>query len=168
MSRAGTPRRRENRVIPSQASLFSVQNAAVYRELLERPTDSLYMVVLEHHSSIDLRAQAPELVRRQRLAAENWDAPFVVTTAVKREVTRAPGDLDAGTPPAGCLWSDNERTVDCRDHKTGPREVGGLVQNGHGDEWERLSCAMTPSCLPSEGASGKPGEPQARHSDAGS
>lgn len=47
------------------------QNAQVYRELLGDD------VVLEHHSMV-----APER-RVDRLGAENWDAPFVVTTTVQ-------------------------------------------------------------------------------------
>ncbi|WP_433264725.1 CRISPR-associated helicase/endonuclease Cas3 [Actinosynnema sp. CS-041913] len=47
------------------------QNAAVYRELLGE------QAVLEHHSNAELDD------RRVRLAAENWDAPFVVTTTVQ-------------------------------------------------------------------------------------
>ncbi len=46
------------------------QNAQVYRELLGD-------VVLEHHSGTDSDS------RRARLGAENWDAPFVVTTTVQ-------------------------------------------------------------------------------------
>ncbi|MFI6100780.1 CRISPR-associated helicase Cas3' [Lentzea sp. NPDC051213] len=47
------------------------QNADVYRQLLGAD------VVLEHHSNAELDD------RRLRLAAENWDAPFVVTTTVQ-------------------------------------------------------------------------------------
>ncbi|MCX2948999.1 CRISPR-associated helicase Cas3' [Lentzea sp. NEAU-D7] len=47
------------------------QNAGVYRRLLGAD------VVLEHHSNAELDD------RRLRLAAENWDAPFVVTTTVQ-------------------------------------------------------------------------------------
>lgn len=55
------------------------QNAAVYRALLDgagKPT------VLEHHSGVDLDGDDPK-GRWDRLAAENWDAPFVVTTTVR-------------------------------------------------------------------------------------
>jgi CRISPR-associated endonuclease/helicase Cas3 len=54
------------------------QNAAVYRALLDGPggTD----VVLEHHSGVNLDQPSR---RWARLAAENWDAPFVVTTTVR-------------------------------------------------------------------------------------
>ncbi|GAB3474553.1 CRISPR-associated helicase/endonuclease Cas3 [Amycolatopsis cihanbeyliensis] len=47
------------------------QNAEVYRKLLGED------VVLEHHSNTEIDQ------RRMRLAAENWDAPFVVTTTVQ-------------------------------------------------------------------------------------
>ncbi|SFY51994.1 CRISPR-associated endonuclease Cas3'' [Streptomyces sp. F-1] len=74
------------------------QNAAVYRDLLD-PEDAGGgpAVVLEHHSAVDLdleEAAFGELAEEQRealrqrartakLAAENWDAPFVVTTTVR-------------------------------------------------------------------------------------
>ncbi|MFI9842598.1 CRISPR-associated helicase Cas3' [Nonomuraea sp. NPDC051941] len=54
------------------------QNANVYRDLMRStPQDS---VVLEHHSSVALEGPGS---RWQRLAAENWDAPFIVTTTVQ-------------------------------------------------------------------------------------
>ncbi|MFE2498829.1 CRISPR-associated endonuclease Cas3'' [Streptomyces scopuliridis] len=73
------------------------QNAAVYRDLLDpEPGSGQEAVVLEHHSAVDLdsgqvpdgltqeeRAQAGERARGAKLAAENWDAPFVVTTTVR-------------------------------------------------------------------------------------
>jgi CRISPR-associated endonuclease/helicase Cas3 len=49
------------------------QNAQVYRQLLGDE------VVLEHHSAVDLERAGV----RARLGAENWDAPFVVTTTVQ-------------------------------------------------------------------------------------
>jgi len=52
------------------------QNAGRYRELLDEPGDN---VVLEHHSGVDLDRAG----RKVRLAAENWDAPFIVTTTVR-------------------------------------------------------------------------------------
>ena len=59
------------------------QNADVYRQLdqSEEPP-----VVLEHHSGVDLddRASGDGAARWwRRLASENWDAPFVVTTTVQ-------------------------------------------------------------------------------------
>lgn len=66
------------------------QNAAVYRRLLD--PDGTGRVVLEHHSAVDLdaspgpsdRRDANQEARRwQRLAAENWDAEFIVTTTVQ-------------------------------------------------------------------------------------
>ncbi|MGA5822583.1 CRISPR-associated helicase Cas3' [Kitasatospora sp. NPDC094028] len=56
------------------------QNAQIYRELLDPDDTSLPPTVLEHHSSVNLD---DENARRQRTAAENWDAPFVVTTTVQ-------------------------------------------------------------------------------------
>lgn len=55
------------------------QNAAVYRELLDEEGED--PVVLEHHSQANF--DDPALGRWARLAAENWDAPFVVTTFVR-------------------------------------------------------------------------------------
>ena len=54
------------------------QNAQVYRDLLEPAGAG--DVVLEHHSAADLDQPGR---RWARLAAENWDAPFVVTTTVR-------------------------------------------------------------------------------------
>lgn len=55
------------------------QNAAVFREILGGQN------VVEHHSGIRLDADEETNAqnRFQRLAAENWDAPVVVTTAVQ-------------------------------------------------------------------------------------
>jgi CRISPR-associated endonuclease/helicase Cas3 len=70
------------------------QNAAVYRELLD-PDFEGPPVVLEHHSAVDLEfevhtdgapkraAQSDARPMAAKLAAENWDAPFVVTTTVR-------------------------------------------------------------------------------------
>lgn len=52
------------------------QNAQVYRDLFGDAH------VLEHHSSVDLHRQ-PRGRKWQKLAAENWDAPVVVTTTVQ-------------------------------------------------------------------------------------
>ncbi len=54
------------------------QNAAVYRRLLD--PDGRGEVVLEHHSGVDFDRPGQ---RWARLAAENWDAPFVITTMVR-------------------------------------------------------------------------------------
>lgn len=66
------------------------QNADVFRRLLDpRPDDpddaGDDLVVLEHHSNVDLdRAPGNGGQQRwQRLASDNWDAPFVVTTTVQ-------------------------------------------------------------------------------------
>ncbi|MEW2527518.1 CRISPR-associated endonuclease Cas3'' [Streptomyces sp. NPDC047071] len=76
------------------------QNAAVYRDLLDpEPGSGEPAVVLEHHSAVDLdvegaavgggalteeqSAELGERARMAKLAAENWDAPFVVTTTVR-------------------------------------------------------------------------------------
>jgi CRISPR-associated endonuclease/helicase Cas3 len=59
------------------------QNAAVYRRLLDdEDSEDGARVVLEHHSGINLDSDLPER-RWDKLAAENWDAPFVVTTTVR-------------------------------------------------------------------------------------
>ena len=49
------------------------QTADVYREIFGEDN------VLEHHCNVDLDSMSPRL----RLAAENWDAPIVVTTNVQ-------------------------------------------------------------------------------------
>ncbi|MDG4856810.1 CRISPR-associated endonuclease Cas3'' [Streptomyces sp. T-3] len=73
------------------------QNADVYRDLLDPDPESGELpVVLEHHSAVDLdnpaalagltdeqRNRLKEQARTAKLAAENWDAPFVVTTTVR-------------------------------------------------------------------------------------
>jgi CRISPR-associated endonuclease/helicase Cas3 len=57
------------------------QNADVYREALGSEN------VIEHHSSLDpVREEATygvEITRKHALAAENWDAPVIVTTSVQ-------------------------------------------------------------------------------------
>lgn len=61
------------------------QNAAVYQRLLDPDDPDLVPLVLEHHSHVEFGD--PGSTDRhhswQRLAAENWDAPFVVTTTVQ-------------------------------------------------------------------------------------
>lgn len=58
------------------------QNAKVYRQLLDRGGPGEQPVVLEHHSHVDFDSGSAE-DRWRRLTAENWDAPFVVTTTVQ-------------------------------------------------------------------------------------
>jgi hypothetical protein len=56
------------------------QTAAIYREILGDEN------VVEHHSNLDVQSrweQNEELEGRRRLAAENWDAPIIVTTNVQ-------------------------------------------------------------------------------------
>ncbi len=69
-------RHRKARVIVAVPFLtITEQNAEVYRHLLGEDT------VLEHHSQAEFDSADDE--GRLRLAAENWDAPFVVTTTVQ-------------------------------------------------------------------------------------
>ena len=61
------------------------QTAATYREFLERDPNEEPSVVLEHHSMADLNEDEEYEGNQiwQKLAAENWDAPVVVTTTVQ-------------------------------------------------------------------------------------
>jgi CRISPR-associated endonuclease/helicase Cas3 len=62
------------------------QNAKVYRDVLDDPQEPQVRNVLEHHSNLDeqrLSEREPEAEVRRKLAAENWDAPVVITTAVQ-------------------------------------------------------------------------------------
>lgn len=59
-------------IVPPFTSIIE-QTAAVFREAVGRDA------VIEHHSALDPK----DLSRRGALAAENWDAPVVVTTAVQ-------------------------------------------------------------------------------------
>ncbi len=57
------------------------QNAAEYRKVLD-PVDE--GIVIEHHSAVDAKVDVEEQGRApEELAAENWDAPVVVTTSVQ-------------------------------------------------------------------------------------
>ncbi|MBL7631978.1 CRISPR-associated helicase Cas3' [Frankia nepalensis] len=56
------------------------QNAGVYRRLLDPEGGA--PVVLEHHTHVAVDESGGR-ERWRRLAAENWDAPFVVTTTVQ-------------------------------------------------------------------------------------
>lgn len=63
------------------------QNASVIREAAGEASHNAGRVVLEHHSNVvfekrDEQLQTVDQVR-QRLLAENWDAPIVITTAVQ-------------------------------------------------------------------------------------
>ena len=63
------------------------QNARAYRDALgEDPARPETWNVLEHHSGVDEQARDDENSPREfrrKLAAENWDAPVVVTTTVQ-------------------------------------------------------------------------------------
>lgn len=62
------------------------QTANTYREIFEKPEDDK-LVILEHHSSAgeqkNEKDEYDSEVIQQRLAAENWDAPIIVTTTVQ-------------------------------------------------------------------------------------
>src|SRR5699024_9946463 len=66
------------RRVTSAAPFASIieQNADVFREALGHLAEA---AVLEHHSNLDLEDPKKQS-ERSRLAAENWDAPLVVTT----------------------------------------------------------------------------------------
>jgi CRISPR-associated endonuclease/helicase Cas3 len=69
------------------------QTAKELRDLFERDADEKGRVVLEHHSQVEDEPEqtgkekddAPydSISERRRLAAENWDAPIIVTTSVQ-------------------------------------------------------------------------------------
>jgi CRISPR-associated endonuclease/helicase Cas3 len=70
-------RHRKARVIVAVPFLtITEQNAQVYRQLLGGQN------VLEHHSQAEFDGKGDD-EGRLRLAAENWDAPFIVTTTVQ-------------------------------------------------------------------------------------
>lgn len=76
---AGTYGMRRVIVVIPYTSIIE-QNARVYREVLGESN------VIEHHSNIDevdRLKENPEIEIGRRLAAENWDAPVVVTTNVQ-------------------------------------------------------------------------------------
>ena len=57
------------------------QNAAEYREVLDPEDEG---IVIEHHSSVGLKADSEERGRSpEEVASENWDAPVIVTTSVQ-------------------------------------------------------------------------------------
>ncbi|WP_246456189.1 CRISPR-associated helicase/endonuclease Cas3 [Ruficoccus amylovorans] len=55
------------------------QNAEVLREIVRPLASDTFTPLIEHHSSLDPDKDTP----MARLAAENWDAPLVITTAVQ-------------------------------------------------------------------------------------
>ncbi|WP_181445256.1 CRISPR-associated helicase Cas3' [Micromonospora endophytica] len=61
------------------------QNANVYRQLLDPGEAEAERVVLEQHSHVDLGdpEDTEQLQSWRKLASENWDVPFVVTTTVQ-------------------------------------------------------------------------------------
>ncbi len=57
------------------------QNAAEYRKVLDPENEG---IVIEHHSAVDSKDDVEERRRApEELAAENWDAPIIVTTSVQ-------------------------------------------------------------------------------------
>ena len=75
----------ERVVVAVPFTSITQQTAAVYREFLEEDPDADPATVLEHHSMAE-SSEGEEYDSRQvwaRLAAENWDAPVVVTTTVQ-------------------------------------------------------------------------------------
>ncbi len=81
--------RHEQRRIVVAVPFISIteQTADVYRDLFQASDGDDNLMVLEHHSGADGRAEegADDAVndRWRRLASENWDAPIVVTTTVQ-------------------------------------------------------------------------------------
>ncbi len=78
-------------VVAVPFTTITQQTAEVYRRIFEQDHEEASRVVLEHHSAgvegarasaSDDEGPAPDVVW-QRLAAENWDAPLVVTTTVQ-------------------------------------------------------------------------------------
>jgi CRISPR-associated endonuclease/helicase Cas3 len=55
------------------------QNADVYREIVRPLESDSFTPLIEHHSSLS----PDDETLQSRLAAENWDAPIIVTTAVQ-------------------------------------------------------------------------------------
>ncbi len=77
-------------VVAVPFTTITQQTAGVYRRIFEQGYGDSGPVVLEHHSAgaegagsaSDDQSPAPDAVW-QRLAAENWDAPLIVTTTVQ-------------------------------------------------------------------------------------
>ena len=55
------------------------QNAEVIREIVKPLETDSFTPLIEHHSSFDPKKETEQ----SRLAAENWDAPIIITTAVQ-------------------------------------------------------------------------------------
>lgn len=55
------------------------QNAEVFRNIVAPLQTESFIPLIEHHSSFDPERETDQ----SRLAAENWDAPIIVTTAVQ-------------------------------------------------------------------------------------
>lgn len=57
------------------------QNAAEYRKVFDPEGEG---IVVEHHSAVSVKEEDEKQVRSvEELAAENWDAPIIVTTSVQ-------------------------------------------------------------------------------------
>ncbi len=74
-------------VVAVPFTTITQQTAGVYRDIFERGEHDADRVVLEHHSAAAEDAGDGDFPSREalwrRLAAENWDAPIVVTTTVQ-------------------------------------------------------------------------------------
>lgn len=78
------PNKQERIIVAVPFISITQQTVAVYREIFDQPGEAL-SPVLEHHSSSewdDTEEDRPAELWK-RLAAENWDAPIVVTTTVQ-------------------------------------------------------------------------------------
>ena len=88
--RHGIERDMRRVVVAVPFTTITQQTAGVYRRIFEHGHADAGRVVLEHHSAAgesagrasDDDSPAPDAVW-QRLAAENWDAPVIVTTTVQ-------------------------------------------------------------------------------------
>lgn len=70
----------ERVVVAVPYTSITTQTAHAYRQIFQDlPPDA----VLEHHSALDVNALEADVLNRAYLAAENWDAPLVVTTTVQ-------------------------------------------------------------------------------------
>ena len=72
-------------IVATPFTSITQQTASVYREYLERNDEADSSVVMEHHSMAEPEEQDDYEGGSiwQKLAAENWDAPVVVTTTVQ-------------------------------------------------------------------------------------